>query len=268
MQTIEPYWQDEERGLVIYNNRCEDVLPLLNGVDLVFTSPPYNLALKPKTVTKWSACSLINGYEEHKDDLQAGAYVEWQHEALRLCWNCLSEKGAIYYNHKPKMLSGRTVLPLEYNPGLPLRQIIIWPRSGGINFNVAFYCPTHEWIMVLAKEAFRLKSQGASGVGDTWHGIPQEANEHHPAPFPVALPARAIETVAPSLVVDPFMGIGSTLIAAKLAGVAAVGIDTSERYCERAARRLENTPVLPFPESAPPEAVQLDAFGLSEKPLP
>jgi hypothetical protein len=67
---------------------------------------------------------------------------------------------------------------------------------------------------------------------------------HHRLPPPeggavtIGLPARAIETTGPSLVCDPFAGSGSTLRAAKDAGVRAIGIEKSERYCEMAARRL------------------------------
>lgn len=68
--------------------------------------------------------------------------------------------------------------------------------------------------------------------------IPPDAGNEHPAPFPVALPQRAIETAGPQYVLDPFMGSGSTLLAAQAQGVRAVGIDVSEAYCEQAAIRL------------------------------
>ena len=70
-----------------------------------------------------------------------------------------------------------------------------------------------------------------------WRIAPDVGNEH-PAPFPVALPARAIETTAPTVVLDPFMGSGTTLLAAQQLGVEAVGIDVSEAYCVQAATRL------------------------------
>jgi DNA modification methylase len=91
--------------------------------------------------------------------------------------------------------------------------------------------------MVIAKPEWRLKSKDASGVGDLWR-VAQESNTDHPAPFPIGLPARAIESAGPSLVCDPFMGSGTTLRAAKDAGVRAVGIEKSERYCEIAVKRL------------------------------
>lgn len=93
------------------------------------------------------------------------------------------------------------------------------------------------WIVVFAKPAFRLRSKGASGVGDVWT-VPQEANPDHPAPFPEALPLRALETTATTHVLDPFMGSGTTLAAAKRMGRKATGIEINERYCEIAVKRL------------------------------
>jgi site-specific DNA-methyltransferase (adenine-specific) len=266
-----PYYDHD--GITLYHARCEDVLPTLpaGGIGLVFTSPPYNLGnttgggfpplghyratdgfgVKRGGGGKWKAASrdngLKDGYGLHDDHMEHGAYVAWQKDVLLACWRLLSETGAIFYNHKPRVLGGQLVMPLEYNPGLPLRQIVIWARAGGINFSSAFYCPTHEWIMVFAKDGFRLRDKGASGVGDVWR-VAQEVNPSHPAPFPLALPKTAMETTSAGLVLDPFAGIGTTLRAAKDLGRAAIGIEVEERFCESAARRLEQG-VLCFDES-------------------
>lgn len=108
--------------------------------------------------------------------------------------------------------------------------------------------PTHEWIVIFAKPDFRLKSKSVSSVGDVWY-VPQEANPSHPAPFPLAIASRAIETTAGGLVVDPFMGSGTTLKAAKNAGREAIGIEINEAYCENAATWLSQS-VLPFTQDA------------------
>ncbi len=245
-----PYYSDGT--CTIYHGPCEQVVPELPLVDLVFTSPPYNLGSSPwPHLGNWKPGDSAGGkskwrngsdgaggvtYAEHEDTMPWPDYVAWQHAVLLACWGRLAPAGAIYYNHKPRVIGGRLWLPLELNPGLPLRQIVVWARAGGMNYNPTAYVPTHEWIMVLAQEAFRLRSKAASGAGDVWR-VPQEPSPH-PAPFPVGLPSRAIETVGPGLVLDPFMGSGSTLRAAKDAGVRSIGIDVSERYCEMAAERL------------------------------
>jgi site-specific DNA-methyltransferase (adenine-specific) len=250
-EMIAPYYDD---GIVtLYNADCLDVLGSLSPVDLIFTSPPYNLARssgggfghyvdgedKGGRSGKWGGSAANGGivYDSHDDGMDPAEYEEWQRTVLTACWAQLSDRGAIFYNHKPRVQAGTLWTPFRLNPDLPLRQVIVWARAGGMNFAPTHYVPTHEWIMVIAKPAFRLKSKGASGVGDVWR-IPQENDNPHPAPFPIGLPGRAIETTGPSLVLDPFAGSGTTLRAAKDAGVRAIGIELSERYCEMAVDRL------------------------------
>lgn len=257
---MKPYYVDD--CVTLYHADCLDVLPHLTGVDLVVTSPPYNLGVTTGGGFghwkdgqahggrgKWVAAMHDGdgiGYDSYNDAMPYAEYEAWQRTVLAGCWATLSERGAIYYNHKPRVQASELWLPLALNPELPVRQIIIWARAGGMNFAPTHYMPTHEWIIVFAKPGFRLKHRAASGVGDTWR-IPQDGANDHPAPFPIGLPARAIETTAPALVLDPFTGSGTTLRAAKDAGVRAIGIELSERYCEATAKRLAQD-VLPFGE--------------------
>ena len=164
-------------------------------------------------------------------------YETWQRQFLTASWEKLTETGAIYYNHKPRPQKQEVWLPTSLNPGLPLRQIIIWARAGGINFAPTHYMPTCEWLLLFAKPGFRLRDKGASGAGDIWY-IPQESNPSHPAPFPVKLPKTIIETTRASIVYDPFMGIGTTAVAAKELGRKFIGIEITPEYCEIAVKRL------------------------------
>lgn len=251
-----PYY--EQSGVTIYHGDCRDVLPTLPDgcCDLVFTSPPYNLGVttgggfptghyaadapmgKRGGQGKWPGAALACGYDGYDDAMPPADYESWQRWALLECWRLISNAGAIFYNHKPRVQGGELWTPLSLNPGLPVRQIVTWARAGGINFSPSFYVPTYEWIVILAKPDFRLKSKGASGVGDVW-SVPQEANRDHPAPFPEKLPLMALETTTAKTVLDPFAGIGTTLTAAKRIGRRAIGIEINERYCEIAARRLQ-----------------------------
>ncbi len=225
-----PYYQDDL--VTIYHGRAEDVLPTLSGVDLVFTSPPYNLGHM-----SGGLANLAGGYAGYDDQMPDAAYVEWQRFCLRLMWDALSPDGAIFYNHKPIPRDGQIVLPLRLNPDLPLRQIVIWYRQMGVNWSPTHFLPVHEWIMVLAKPTWRLRDKGESHVSDVWAVRPVMEAEEHNAPFPVGLPMRAIGATNAALVVDPFMGTGRTLEAAKTLGRRAIGIEIEERYCEIAAQR-------------------------------
>jgi len=225
---------------------------------MVFTSPPYNMGHTTgggfgtglTKSNRWHAAAdtggLANGYGAHADDMPHEEYIKWQKEILELLWCATSVDGAIFYNHKTRIFSGIACTPLEYNPGLPVRQIIIWGRAGGFNFNKRHYVSTHEWILLFAKPYFQLADQTVSGVGDTWY-IPQESNPLHPAPFPLELPRRAISTTTAETILDPFAGSGTTLLAAKQLGRKAIGIEIEEKYVQICANRLRQE-VLQFKE--------------------
>ena len=181
---MQPYYEDD--AVTIYHGRCEDVVPSLGPVDLVFTSPPYNLGTTTGGgfpgkklghyaddarlgtarggMGKWSGGALVDGYGVHDDAMPHDEYVAWQKDVLRMLWAKLAGAGAIYYNHKVRVLDGIAVTPLEYNPDLPVRQIVTWARAGGINFSPVFYCPTSEWVVIFAKPDFARGQPVAPGT--------------------------------------------------------------------------------------------------------
>lgn len=257
---------------------CLDVLPELRDIDAVVTSPPYNLGSTPWPALghwrpghkcsggagKWKrgTANSANGvnYGLHNDAMEWKAYVEWIHDIITALWTSLSDDGVIFLNHKPRVVGARLWVPLELIPRFPiavdLRQIIIWDRGGGINYTITGYVPMHEWLMVLAKPDFRLKNTAASGAGDVWRLNP-ETNNDHPAPFPLDLPLRAIQTTNAKLVLDPFMGSGSTGVAAIREGRKFIGIEIEPKYFALACDRIQaeyNRSVL-FAD--PPAAVTL-----------
>lgn len=230
----------------LINNDCMNAMANMQSgsIDMVFTSPPYNLnnssggGLKSaRGIGKWGSAKLMDGYESHHDAMPYEDYVTWQKAVLTEMWRLLKDDGAIYYNHKPRVQNGLLQTPLDLNPGLPLRQIVIWERNGGINFSPSFYLPTHEWIVIFAKLKFRLKSKGASGIKDVWK-VPQERNNPHPAPFPVQLPYMAIESTNAQVILDPFMGSGTTGVACKQLGRDFIGIEKSKEYFDMAQARI------------------------------
>lgn len=237
-----PYYSDDL--VTLYHGDCREVMGEMPDAafDLVFTSPPYNLGVttgggfNPKS--NWRGAALANGYADHNDAMPFGEYVAWQNEILRECWRLIKPTGAIYYQHKPRVQAGVLQTPLALIPdGLPVRQIIVWDRGSGMNWAPTHYVPAHEWIVIIAGPAFRLKNKGASGHGDVWRISPVTGNPH-PAPFPQLLVDKAIESTGAQSILDPFSGSGTTLRAAKDAGIKGVGIELTARYCEMAAKRL------------------------------
>jgi site-specific DNA-methyltransferase (adenine-specific) len=239
----------------LYLGDCRDVLPALAPVPLVFTSPPYNLGALPwEHFGNWRPGQKSGGqgkwkggansgegvaYGEHSDDLPWPEYVAWQQAVLSEMWRLTSPAGAIFYNHKPRVVGERLWKPDSLLPAEVLhRQTIIWARPGGQNYNPTAFVPTHEWLMLLAHPAFRLRSRGASGLGDVWSVTPEK--NPHPAPFPVELACRALQAVEAETVLDPFMGSGTTGIAAHLMRRSFIGIEKDVRWFDLACRRIED----------------------------
>lgn len=92
-------------------------------------------------------------------------------------------------------------------------------------------------IYLIAMPGFRLRHK--KGLTDVWRFM-RENDSDHPAPFPVALPERIIRATDANLILDPFIGSGSTAVAAVRAGRKCIGIDHSVRYLRQAKRRLGN----------------------------
>ena len=218
-----------------------DKMPV-GSIDLIVTSPPYNIknssgnGLKNGSGGKWPKARLIEGYADHDDSMPHDDYVAWQRQCLEAMMRVLREDGAIFYNHKWRIQRGLLQDRADILEGFPVRQIIIWQRSGGINFNPGYFLPTYEVIYLIAKPDFRLADK-ANAQGDVWR-IPQEAKNSHPAPFPVELAQRCIESTNARIVLDPFMGSGTTAMAAETAKRDWVGIDISEDYCKLARERI------------------------------
>lgn len=239
-----PYYQDD--AVTIYLGRAEDVLPTLPAADLVVTSPPYNMGLVPggngRGMYRPGASNkggrFRKGYGECADALPQGEYDDWQRSVIASCWDRLNATGAIFYNCRPRVEHGVLRLPLGFNFGPPIRQIITWDRGTGIDVTLRHFCTRGEYIVLMAKPDFRLVDHSASGMGDVWRLGMEHRDIGHPAPFPLSLPLKAIEATGAGTVIDPFMGSGTTLRAAKDLGRKAIGIEVEERYCEIAARRM------------------------------
>ena len=210
--------------------------------DLVVTSPPYNLknstgnGMKNGNGGKWSTAALLNGYSTYDDDMPYEDYCEWQRACLIEMMRLLKDDGAIFYNHKWRVQGGLIQDRREIISGFPVRQIIIWKRKGGINFNPGYFLPTYEVIYMIAKPDFILADK-ANSLGDVWE-FPQEMKNKPPAPFPVALIERIISSTNAKIILDPFMGSGTTAVAAKNLGRDFVGIEISPEYCEMSRERL------------------------------
>jgi len=216
------------------------------SVNLIVTSPPYNLknstgnGMKDGRGGKWAGAALVNGYLHHNDNMPHKEYVAWQRACLTEMLRIIPDDGAIFYNHKWRVQNGLMQDRQDIVGGFPVRQIIIWRRKGGINFNPGYFLPTYEVIYLIAKPKFKLAKK-ANAHGDVWE-FTQEHNNKHPAPFPLPLIERIISSTTAETILDPFMGSGTTAVAAQKLERNFIGIEISQEYCDMAYARLHNLP--------------------------
>jgi DNA modification methylase len=219
--------------------------------DLILTSPPYNVRMP---------------YAGHDDDLPLAGWRALIKTVLMEAWDRLVDGGRLVVNVQHGV--GRTpMIPLGFHVegiGHELadafyRGCIIWDK-GPVNTTAwgSWMSPsnpvlrgTYEQVHVWSKGSPSRKggpgdltqSEFTEATLDTWHIAAEQSRKDHPAPFPVALAERLIKlyTWPGDRVLDPFMGIGSSGVAAKRVGREWVGIDTSPDYCRIAAERLAAT---------------------------
>lgn len=237
-------------GGVLHQGDCMEVMrDLPDGcAKVVITSPPYNLSNSSggfwnsdkDTSSRWKQAALRSekGYEGHDDCMPRSEYEEWQRACLGEMMRLISDDGAVFYNHKWRTQNGILETPDPIVAGFPTRQIIIWARPGGVNFTERFYVPTYEVIYLLSKPDFDLVPMG-NRHGTVWSFPPAKGNPH-PAPFPLTLPSKVLSSIAPGLVLDPFMGSGTTAVAAERLGWPWIGIEQSQKYCEQACKRIDD----------------------------
>ncbi len=233
-----------------FTNRiiCGDAVEVMKqipdgSVDLVITSPPYNLlnstgnGMKDGRGGKWANAALQKGYTNHGDCMPHEKYVKWQRDCLHEMLRVLNDKGAVFYNHKWRVQGGLLQDRQDILKDFPVRQIIIWRRKGGLNFNPGYFLPTYEVIYLIAKPEFALAPK-ANTHGDVWE-FTQDMNNPHPAAFPVGLIDRIVSSTTAKVILDPFMGSGTTAISALNFDRTYIGIDISEDYCHMAEKRIE-----------------------------
>lgn len=233
---------------------CGDVVTVMQempdaSVDLVVTSPPYNIknstgnGLKNGNSGKWANAELQNGYSHYDDCMPHDEYVQWQRACLTEMMRLIPEDGAIFYNHKWRVQGGLLQDRKDIVEGFPVRQVIIWRRKGGFNFNPGYFLPTYEVIYLIAKPKFKLLPK-ANACGDVWE-FTQEMKNKHPAAFPVDLIDRIISSTNAKVILDPFMGSGTVAVAAKNLKRNYVGIDISPEYCAMAEQRVKQCTLQP-----------------------
>jgi DNA modification methylase len=205
----QPYYQDD--SVTIYHGDCQAILPLVNA-DAVVSDPPYGIDYNPTRSQNSAASGARKKLAKVKNDNVAFDPTPLLRFKKLILW------GANNYAAK---------LPASHG-------WFIWDKREGGTLFPGFVASDAElaWTNVVGRTLV---------FSHRWcgHLRDSERNEYwHPTQKPVALMCWCLGHIEAETILDPYMGSGTTLVAAKREGRKAIGIELEEKYCETAAKRL------------------------------
>jgi site-specific DNA-methyltransferase (adenine-specific) len=261
---MKPYY--EHAGITIYHGDCREILPALPKCDLILTDPPYGLNyndgdLASQREAAFGGNKAAMGTRPIAGDGEADA-LKLLEAVLRIAKDKLLKGGCCCCccgGGGPKPLFAQWTLLMDEIIGF--KQAVVWDK-GGLGMGIHFR-RSYEFLLVAQNGDPCRVWNGGKTTSNVWRVpkiIPQEFE--HPTEKPEELMGKAVAlfTNQGDLVIDPFMGSGTTLVAAKNLGRNAIGIEIEERYCEMAAQRLSQEvfafrdPCSLIPDPCEPEA--------------
>jgi DNA modification methylase len=205
MTNLTPYYDDGQ--CVIFHGDCTEIMPTLGHFDVAFADPPYNCGV-----------DYGSGYDDRQDP---NVYAIWCSIWFRLLQQHADRIVVTPGHGNLAQWAARhpAGIGVWFKPGNP---------SGAGIFQFCEWEPVFVW------------GKGPIGGSDVYRATvtKQRDTGNHPCPKPPLLLRRLLVALKGETVLDPFMGSGTTLRAAKDLGRKAIGIEIEERYCEIAARRL------------------------------
>lgn len=238
------YWQTPDGQCSVYlGSFCGAHV----GINAVVTSPPYNQlgTRMPKSASGiWKgSVRFINNVNSagYADDMDESEYQAWQNRVFDDIGKYCTDDASLFYNHQCRWRDGKLLHPVQwFNPsGWIMRQEVVWDRCGGMMFNAKMFCRFDERVLWFHRGKHKW-NQNAVGWGTVWRLNKDQVNKDHPVAYPVALPLRCVSasTDPGDLVLDPFMGSGTTGVACIQLRRRFVGFDNNEKYCKLACNRL------------------------------
>lgn len=252
-----PYAPPEKWVNKIYCHTAEDMFHIPNNsIALVFTSPPYNVG------------------KDYDKDLSLRDYLLFISRVGAEVYRVLKEGGRYVINianlgRKPYIPLHAYFYLVHLNLGFSSAGEIIWRKGKGLSGSCAWgsWCSAkaprirdiHEYLLIFVKGSFERKEKGKSTITpqefveytlSVWDIPPEQARKvKHPAPFPLELAKRVIKLFSyeGDIVLDPFAGSGTTLLAAKQLNRFYVGYEIEPEYCNLILERLTKDNQQPSP---------------------
>ncbi len=245
------FYENEDLKIINDDFILTDAIPL-SSIDLIVTSPPYNVDIK---------------YNSHNDQTSYTDYLEFTRKWIKKCFELSKDEGRFCLNipldknKNGQQSVGSDITAIAKSIGWKYHSTIIW-NEGNISRRTAwgswmsasapYVIAPVELIVILYKKDW--KKVGGSRENDitkeefmgwtngvwTFNGESKK-RIGHPAPFPRELPKRCVKLFSyiGDVVLDPFLGSGTTLIEATIHNRKGIGVDIDKNYCQLARRRLE-----------------------------
>jgi len=251
---------------IIYNKSSEQMDELPDkSIDLMVTSPPYNINVSYGN--KHKNGKIINSKgKKYNDNLPEDIYRQMLRNVILETKRVLKNNGQIWLNIKNRYIDGQIIPPfwiMEFFTDMYLKNIVIWNFDWGGSTNKRF-APRYEYFFFFTKDisnyTFNLEDVKIPSVNfrpdryktqlknpsDVWRFALVSGNEvertEHPAQFPEDLIERIIKVSSNEndIILDPFMGSGTTAVVAKRLNRKFVGYETESDYIDIAYKRIKN----------------------------
>jgi site-specific DNA-methyltransferase (adenine-specific) len=234
------FYQDD--SVVLINADCRDILPLLPKVDLVLTDPPYSSGARmdANRAIRGSMLRSMNDEDWFSHDSMTTWGFQWFMRSVLIEMKPILPNGAhIYWFTDWRMTP--TVYGMLEAHGYRVNNCLVWEKT---HFGMGQYWRNQHENIVFASagqpnqmldrgRGTVLRSKGVSSV-----------SRDHPTEKPLDLLLQIITAVPGDLILDPFCGSGTTLVAAKQLGRKAIGVEISLEYCRIAVERLRQEVLL------------------------
>lgn len=230
---MKPYYQDDRSGITIYNGDCRDILPTLSPVDLVLTDPPFEKEAHTlqRRMKRGGGVMKVEPlpFAKISDDLR---------KASALAMAGLCSKWILTFCQ----IEAVPIWRREYEVcGLTYKRTCIWVKPDGMpQYSGDRPGMGYETFVAMHGPGRSFWNGGGRHGVFTFNKTEGNGPQPHPTTKPLKLMMSLVNLFSKhgDIVLDPFMGSGTTLRAAKDLGRKGIGIEIEERYCEIAARRL------------------------------
>jgi modification methylase len=207
----------------------------LTEVDAIVTSPPYNVGgfhrQKKRQSRKYE-------YAKGADNMPEGEYQDWQIEVCDRLYDV--SRGPMFYSHKNRIVGGHVISPMEWlkKSRWRISQSVVTTKGSGANVDKCRFFPVYEYVYVCLHEDDDIFNRNC--LTDVWHVQQQNRDDiGHPATMPLKVAENCLSATDAQIILDPFMGSGTTGVACNGMGRKFVGVEIERKYFDIACERIE-----------------------------